>query len=131
MQRLASGPLKKEADTIKAMIEIYCRAHHGGAVNEKGERGLCAECQALTDYALKRLACCPFGKAKPVCAKCKVHCYKPEERRKIGEVMRFAGPRIMMAHPILALDHIWKSITVKAPEKPRNPKAVQKTTKEN
>ncbi len=126
MKRLESGALKREADTIEAMIEIYCKAHHGGKTDADGKKVLCDECQALADYAKKRLSCCPFGVDKPVCGKCKIHCYKPEQRQKICEVMRFSGPRILLAHPIMALEHTWKSLTVKAPEKPRNPKATKK-----
>ena len=114
LKRIESGSLKREADTVLAMTRIYCRAHHGTNGKE-----LCSECQELVDYAFKRLSCCPFGEKKPVCAKCKVHCYKPFYREKVAKVMRFAGPRIVVAHPILALEHLWKSMTVTPPEKPR------------
>lgn len=127
MKRLESGPLKREADTICAMIAIYCRAHHGGP-------GLCAKCRELQDYALKRLSCCPFGIEKPVCAKCKVHCYRAEMRKNVGEVMRFSGPRLLLRHPVLTAEHMWRSMTKPALEKPRNTKAVvsnQSQTKDN
>ena len=114
LQRIKSGPLKREADTVLAMIRIYCRAHHA----LQGD-ALCGSCQELADYAMKRLACCPFKEGKPVCAKCKVHCYKPEYRKRISEVMRYAGPRVLFSHPLLALEHMWKSLTVTPPEKPR------------
>lgn len=126
MKKLDSGALKREADTIRAMIEIYCKAHHGAKSDAHGKRVLCEQCRELADYAMKRLACCPFDREKPVCAKCKIHCYKPEQRQKICEVMRFSGPRIFLRHPFLALEHIWKSMTVKSPQKPRNPKSVIK-----
>ena len=113
MKRLESGALAREARTIASMIELYCRAHHGT------KSGLCPECEELNAYARKRLSCCPFGQDKPVCAKCKVHCYKPAMREKIGAVMRFAGPRIVFVHPLLSLEHLWKSLTVMPPEKPR------------
>lgn len=114
LKRLDAGPLKREADTVLAMIRIYCRAHHA----LQGD-ALCGSCQELADYAFKRLSCCPFKEDKPVCAKCKVHCYKPAYREKISEVMRFAGPRVMFKHPLLSLEHLWKSLTVTPPEKPR------------
>lgn len=114
LKRLVAGPLKREADTVLAMIRIYCRAHHA----LQGD-ALCGSCQELADYAMKRLACCPFKEGKPVCAKCKVHCYKPEYRKRISEVMRYAGPRVLFSHPLLALEHMWKSLTVTPPEKPR------------
>lgn len=55
MQRLEKGALKEEADTIGFMIADYCHAHHGT------KEGLCEKCEALYEYARKRLACCPFG----------------------------------------------------------------------
>ena len=135
MKRLESGALAREARTIASMIELYCRAHHGT------KSGLCPECEELNAYARKRLSCCPFGQDKPVCAKCKVHCYKPAMREKIGAVMRFAGPRIVFVHPLLSLEHLWKSLTVTPPEKPRakprtqtiraTPEAVSEEQKKN
>ncbi len=114
LKRLETGALSREAETVGAMIAIYCRAHH-----RTDGKTLCPECRELAAYAFKRLSCCPFGHDKPVCAKCKVHCYKPAYKEKIAEVMRYAGPRIVFKHPILALEHLWKSATVTPPEKPR------------
>ena len=93
--------IAREKRTIRAMMGIYCRAHHG-------RRGaLCDECQRLLEYAFRRLACCPFGAKKPACAKCPIHCYKPERRTQVQSVMRFAGPRMPWRHPVLALLHLW------------------------
>lgn len=123
LARLEKGPLKTEADTVRAMVHLYCTAHHKNG--EKKDNGLCPECETLLSYAMKRLACCPFGENKAACGNCKVHCYKPEMLEKIAVVMRYAGPRLLWRHPVLSLAHIIKSLTVKAPEKPRN-KAVKK-----
>lgn len=91
--------MNREKKTITAMIRIYCRSHHGS----DGE--LCAECDALRQYAIARLDRCPFGQNKPACAKCPIHCYKPQMRERVREVMQFAGPRLALRHPILALRH--------------------------
>lgn len=85
--------------TIDAMIRMYCRGRHGQ------KSGLCPECLELLDYALERLQKCPFGENKPRCSRCRVHCYKPEMRARIKEVMRYAGPRMLYRHPILAGAH--------------------------
>lgn len=93
---------KKREDEIKVvgqMIEIYCKAHHKS-------KQLCEECQDLYDYAIQRVNHCPFMETKTFCSNCKVHCYKPEYREKIKEVMRFAGPRMLFVHPILAIKHV-------------------------
>jgi predicted amidophosphoribosyltransferase len=97
---MSSPPrIVREKRTIRAMVTIYCRAHHGTA----GE--LCPECRELLDYASGRLDRCFFGAEKPACAKCPVHCYKPAMRAKARAVMRYAGPRMPYKHPLLALFH--------------------------
>jgi len=93
--------LRREAQTISAMFQIYCRAHH-----EDSSGGLCPDCQALQEYAQARLERCPFQADKPTCAKCTVHCYKPEMRARVRVVMRYAGPRMLLRHPILAIRHL-------------------------
>ncbi len=93
------GRMAREKTTITAMIRIYCRGHYGS------DGGLCAKCDALRQYAMRRLDRCPFGPHKPACAKCPIHCYKPEMRERVREVMRFAGPKMLLRHPILAIRH--------------------------
>lgn len=91
--------LQRERRTIQFMIGIHCRGQHppGGS--------LCARCQQLADYAMQRVAKCPFQKAKPTCVKCPIHCYSPTMREQVREVMRYAGPRMMLHHPFLAILH--------------------------
>ena len=102
--------LDREKKTIRAMIAIYCRGNHRVSTVYKrllpnAREHLCAECEALLEYALARLDRCPFGGGKPPCAKCTVHCYKPSLRRQVQAVMRYSGPRMLWRHPILALYH--------------------------
>lgn len=92
---------------IEAMIELYCRGVH------QSEAGLCGACQALLTYAQERLERCVFGLKKPVCAACPVHCYKPEMRARIKEVMRYAGPRLLFHRPGLVLFHLWARLRSK------------------
>lgn len=118
MARLETDPvLREEAETIRIMTAMYCRDRHGTSGRPDG---LCPECSAFLAYALKRLACCPYGASKPVCAKCRIHCYRAKEKAQAREVMRHAGPRLAASHPVLSIRHLVKSLTVKAPEKPRN-----------
>ena len=85
------------------MIQIFCSHHHSVS---RGE--LCKDCFSLYMYAIKRLDCCPFGSEKGNCSSCKIHCYKPDMREKMCEVMRFAGPRMMWYHPVDAIKHLWR-----------------------
>ena len=101
--------MARERKTVEAMIRLYCEAHHAP------EGLFCPECQELLQYALERLDRCPFQERKTTCAKCPVHCYRPEHREQIRVVMRYAGPRMLFRHPILALLHLWDGIR-KAPE---------------
>ena len=101
---------KKRHDELQAvtrMIEIYCRGKHGH------NTALCKDCQKLMDYALSRIEHCPFMESKSFCSNCKVHCYSPDMRIKIKEVMRYSGPRIMFYHPIMCIKHALTSITAK------------------
>ncbi len=96
---MSKDRLARERHTIRVMIEIYCRGNHGSSNN------LCADCQQLHDYAMQRIDRWPYGENKPTCAKCPIHCYRPDMREKIRRVMRYAGPRMIFTHPILTIMH--------------------------
>jgi hypothetical protein len=87
-------------ETVGAMVRIACAGRHAAG------GGLCADCAGLLDYALFRLEKCPFQERKTTCAQCPVHCYKPDPRARMKEVMRYAGPRMLWRHPLLALWHL-------------------------
>jgi hypothetical protein len=91
---------EREIQTVRKMIGIYCCGHHGGG------KMLCEECRALSSYAEQRVEKCPFGAAKPVCSRCPIHCYKPRMKARIGQVMRYSGPKMIYRHPVLALRHL-------------------------
>jgi hypothetical protein len=103
--------LARERRTIASMVGLYCRGHHSPS------GGLCPDCSTLLTYAFCRLDRCPFGAEKPACAKCPIHCYKPEMRAKIKQVMRYAGPRMVLRHPLLSLLHQLDSFRGR-PERP-------------
>lgn len=90
----------REKILVSQMIQLYCRKMH------KSKNVLCDECKELDDYAKLRSEKCPFMETKTFCSNCKVHCYKPEMREKIREVMRFSGPRMIFHHPITAIRHV-------------------------
>ncbi len=97
-----------EKKVISNMIAIYCDGQHGRLKNEKCQ--LCPDCAELAAYAHTRSDNCPMIETKAFCANCTVHCYKPSMRQKIREVMRYAGPRMMLHHPVDALRHlVWNT----------------------
>ena len=89
-----------EKESLSTMIQIYC---HGNHHTKKGE--LCPQCKEFEAYAHQRTDKCPFMETKTFCSACKVHCYSKKWRPYVKEVMRYAGPRILFYHPILALLH--------------------------
>ncbi len=90
------------------MIDVYCVGVHAA---EEGARAAydadetCADCRALLAYASQRIERCPYGCEKPPCAKCPIHCYQARRRAEVKTVMRYAGPRMILRHPYLALRH--------------------------
>ena len=103
----------REKKVVSLMISLYCHKKHVGFWKDvhrrMGEPTLCAECAELDRYARQRIDRCPFMETKTFCSNCRVHCYKPEMREKIKEVMRFSGPRMVFHHPIMALRHVIES----------------------
>lgn len=97
---------EKEKKTVSEMIRIYCRGRHGG-------KALCPACEALEQYALRQTDHCPFMEKKTFCSCCKVHCYQPEMRERIREVMRYSGPRMLFVHPFMALSHLYETVKQK------------------
>ncbi|MEW6337485.1 MAG: nitrous oxide-stimulated promoter family protein [Acidobacteriota bacterium] len=97
--RSETARLRRERKTVDAMVRMYCRAHHGGPTP-------CRECADLATYAGHRLDRCPYGADKPTCVNCPIHCYRPEPRERMREVMRWAGPRMLWRHPFLAVMHL-------------------------
>jgi hypothetical protein len=99
---LASRRMQREYKTMQRMVEIYCGDRHPADASGAA----CAECCEFLDYAHKRLEKCPYGPAKPVCAKCPIHCYKKAQREQARAIMRHAGPRMALKHPWLTLTHL-------------------------
>ena len=92
--------IRRELETVQIMIGMYCQGQH------QTRDALCAACQALWDYAQQRVDGFRFRDEKPTCASCAVHCFKPVMREQIRQVMRYAGPRMALRHPILAIFHL-------------------------
>ena len=90
----------REREVVTQMIAVYCRANHGAL---RGQ--LCDECSELTEYASRRIERCPFMATKTFCSQCKVHCYAKQQRQAIKDVMRYAGPRMLLHHPLMTIHH--------------------------
>ena len=91
---------EREKRMVSQMIALYCRKKH----HTRGD--LCPQCAALDAYAKMRADKCPFMETKTFCSNCRVHCYSPDMRAKIREVMRFSGPRMIFHNPVAAVRHV-------------------------
>jgi hypothetical protein len=96
---------RSDLNVLCCFIGLSCRMRHGGerTVRLTGDVAavagkqvmLCPECADLLGYAAKRLRSCPLD-PKPSCKKCQVHCYRPDYRERIREVMAWSGKRMIL-----------------------------------
>lgn len=91
--------IRREKLTIKRMIALY-KQHCPEALPDP------LHYDALYAYAVQRLDKCVFGEQKPACKQCPVHCYQPARREEMKQIMRWAGPRMVLRHPILTVRHL-------------------------
>lgn len=98
---MSHSRIEREKKTVELMIRIYC---------EKKEKNncLCTSCTELLEYARTRLDRCPFGEKKTSCKNCRIHCYQPQMRERMRQVMRYAGPRMLWYAPRSAFKHLWE-----------------------
>ena len=109
-----SARQQKELCLLSSFIGLFCRSRHG---RESGaplpaelsllvgkEQRLCPDCAGLLEYSARRLRSCPM-KPKPLCKKCPVHCYRPDYRQRIREVMAWSGKRLILRGRLDLLFH--------------------------
>lgn len=99
----------RETRTVSQMIALYCAGNHADRPRDHtavcGEP-VCSECAELDAYAALRTARCRKMDVKTNCDSCPNHCYKPEMRERIRQVMRYSGPRMLTKHPVAAIRHL-------------------------
>ena len=91
--------IENEKAVVAKMIRLYYRRKLG--LLEPSTEEL-----ELLSYAERRLTHCKFGEQKPACKRCPIHCYRNDMRAKIREVMRWAGPRMIIYDPVAAIKHL-------------------------
>ncbi|MFC2097236.1 nitrous oxide-stimulated promoter family protein [Bacteroidota bacterium] len=90
--------IQNEKQTLRKMIALYCAKKHRSGL-------LCEACFELLDYAEEKITKCPYKENKPSCRKCPIHCFSHRMRKRITEVMRYSGPRMIIHQPIMAIRH--------------------------
>ena len=91
--------IENEKAVVAKMIRLYYRRKLGLLEPSTEE-------MELLSYAERRLTHCKFGEQKPACKRCPIHCYRSDMRAKIREVMRWAGPRMIIYDPVAAIKHL-------------------------
>ena len=109
---------RKEIKDLRVLLQftaVYCRVKHvqdkSTVTTDQAElHGLpfcrypvCRDCCDFLLYAFQRRLRCPLEE-KPLCKHCPVHCYKPEYRQKVREIMRFSGRHLILRG---RLDMLW------------------------
>ena len=99
-----TGKLAREQETILKMVSIYCNRFH------RPDDGVCSECRELMEYASQCISACTYGAHKPVCGRCPTNCFRDDRYARVVAIMRYAGPRMLYKHPLLALSHILDAV---------------------
>ncbi|MGX7025946.1 nitrous oxide-stimulated promoter family protein [Vagococcus hydrophili] len=101
VRAINEGPkISFEKKTVSAMIEIYYKQFSDEAHQLEEED--------VANYAMARLNYCRFGEDKPTCKVCPVHCYKKSYKDKMQQIMRYSGPRMLIYHPVMSVEHFMK-----------------------
>jgi hypothetical protein len=112
---------KKQISDLKILarfIQLFCHARHDRKVageesmpeflcsrNTENNR-LCTDCAGLLAHGIKKRALCPLH-PKPSCKSCHIHCYTPEYRQRIREIMAYSGKRMILRGRLDYLFHYW------------------------
>jgi len=113
--------LRKDLAVLVRFIELFCGDRHASADRRPlpetvrrllGEAdpprgGLCGDCAKLLAHAAVKRRRCPMD-PKPACKNCPAHCYAPDYRGRIREVMKHSGRRLVLRGRLDYLVHLWR-----------------------
>jgi hypothetical protein len=110
----------RDLKTLIQLIKIFCDNKHKSrpknhwshknrtpSINESNGPKLCQECSDLLNYSIKQREKCPLD-PKPLCKRCKIHCYSSDYRLKIKEVMKYSAMYLFTHGRIDLLFHFFK-----------------------
>lgn len=110
--------LERDLKILVTFVCMRCRDCHRHAEKQpfalkthdvarlaRGDIQLCADCRRLLAHALTKRTHCPYD-PKPMCKKCPTHCYAPDHRAEIREVMRYSGRRLVLSGRLDYLLHL-------------------------
>lgn len=93
---------QKEIKVLEIMIKLYQKQH----------QDLMSKDQSLDllAYSSHRVINCPRKDVKTFCGSCPIHCYSEKYKVMIKKVMAYAGPRMIIYHPFVAMQHLIDSL---------------------
>lgn len=100
----------KDIKLLARFTQVWCAGHrHQGRTAFSLPGGirpveLCAACAAFMDYAVTRRIKCPLEAEKSTCKHCRIHCYAPEQRALVKQIMAWSGIRMIIRG---RLDYLW------------------------
>lgn len=110
--------LARDVRTLVRFVTVYCSGRHRQAAKSRAyvkrfdidvlpgkQVDLCASCVKLLAHALVKRANCPMH-PKPSCKNCPEHCYHPTYRKRIREVMKFSGRKLLLSGRLDYLLHL-------------------------
>lgn len=104
MPEILNSKKARDLKVLTGFVSIYCQQKHAEDTKSPlalrsdilkqvlggKEIMLCRDCSRLLSHGIAKLMLCPYD-PKPMCKKCKTHCYAPGYRDKMRIVMRFSG----------------------------------------
>ncbi len=109
--------LRRDLRVLAKFVEVHCRDRHERAsvaparlktldldALGSGSSDLCPACSKLLAHAFAKRVRCPLD-PKPACKHCSAHCYQPQYREDIRNIMRYSGRRLALAG---RLDYVWR-----------------------
>jgi hypothetical protein len=116
--KITDPELERDLRTLVRFIEVYCKRRHKDEPkvgvklkthDVEAIRGrpvaLCHACTKLLTHAFVKRSHCPFD-PKPACKHCPEHCYHPDYRARIREVMKYSGIRLVLTGRLDYLYHL-------------------------
>jgi hypothetical protein len=110
MQNRINQQQAKDIQVVARFTEVWCAGHGhtdrqtfplpGGLSSIQ----LCPDCATFMEYAVKKRLNCPIEAEKPSCKHCRIHCYAPEQRALVKQIMAWSGRRMILRG---RLDYLW------------------------
>lgn len=105
-----TAQIKKDLQVIARFTEVWCGGHqHTGrqpVVLPGGGRSfaLCPTCAEFVAYAVNKRLNCPLKADKPRCKRCRIHCYAPQQREMVRQIMAWSGRQMILRGRV---DYLW------------------------